>query len=201
MDGRYKNALMMMILHITGLILFATFKNKIFSWLQMNNVFLNMTIFCNTKETVTRIGYLTMIHPKQIYRAACQEHLNKALAIVASELDKENKNCFSDYGTTWKLANYNVQLKKTTTSITIGNMKTETTVLAVYALQLHACIAQDLMMRVVSHVNHSGFKFLPASLPYDKSIWDGKIQYAQLLKEQNQFLGNYEDFHIGGISD
>eukprot|EP00957_Ditylum_brightwellii_P001576 123451-Ditylum_brightwellii.AAC.1 len=59
-----------------------------------------MTIFCTTKETVTRIRYLTMIHPKQIYCAACQEHLNKALATIALKLDEENKNYFSDYGTT-----------------------------------------------------------------------------------------------------
>eukprot|EP00957_Ditylum_brightwellii_P114595 8738220-Ditylum_brightwellii.AAC.1 len=56
------------------------------------------------------------------------------------------------------------------------------------------------MMRLMPHVNHSGFTFLPASLPYDKSIWDGKIQYVQLLKEQNKFLGNYKDFRTGGIS-
>eukprot|EP00957_Ditylum_brightwellii_P015046 1134834-Ditylum_brightwellii.AAC.1 len=93
-----------------------------------------MTIFQNTKETVTRIGYLTMIHPKQIYFAACQEYLNKALATVASELDEENKNHFSDYGTTWELANYSVQLKPNMPSITIGNTKTETIALAVYAL-------------------------------------------------------------------
>eukprot|EP00957_Ditylum_brightwellii_P067382 5115413-Ditylum_brightwellii.AAC.1 len=59
-----------------------------------------MTIFCDIKEMVTRIKYLTMIHLKQIYCAACQEHLNKALATVALELDKENKDYFSDYGTT-----------------------------------------------------------------------------------------------------
>eukprot|EP00957_Ditylum_brightwellii_P049984 3788961-Ditylum_brightwellii.AAC.1 len=105
MDGRYKNV--SMVLHVTGLILFAMFKNKIFDWLQMNNVFLNMTICYNTKETVTRIGHLTMIHLKRIYCAACQERLNKALATVASELDEENKNYFSDYGTTLELANYN----------------------------------------------------------------------------------------------
>eukprot|EP00957_Ditylum_brightwellii_P126472 9640587-Ditylum_brightwellii.AAC.1 len=57
------------------------------------------------------------------------------------------------------------------------------------------------MMWVVHNVDHSGFKFLPVSLPYDKSIWDGKMHYAQLLKEQNQFLGNYKDFRIGGISE
>eukprot|EP00957_Ditylum_brightwellii_P116570 8891801-Ditylum_brightwellii.AAC.1 len=150
---------------------------------------------------VTRIGNLTMIHPKWIYCAACQEHLNKAHATVALELDEENKYSFSDYGTTWELANYNVQLKPNMPPITIGNMKTETTVLAVYVLRLHAHIAQDLMMRVAPHVDHSGFKFLLSSLPYDKSIWDGKLQYAQLLKEQNQFLVNYKDFHIGGISE
>eukprot|EP00957_Ditylum_brightwellii_P067027 5087896-Ditylum_brightwellii.AAC.1 len=59
-----------------------------------------MMIFCNTKETVTRIGYLTMIHPKQIYCPACQDHVNKALVKVALELDKENKNYFTDCGTT-----------------------------------------------------------------------------------------------------
>eukprot|EP00957_Ditylum_brightwellii_P087442 6656075-Ditylum_brightwellii.AAC.1 len=93
-----------------------------------------MTIFCNTKETVTRIGYLTMINLKWIYQAACQEHLNEGLATVASELDKENKNYFDDYGTTWELANYDVQSKPTLSSITIGNTKTETTSLAVCAL-------------------------------------------------------------------
>eukprot|EP00957_Ditylum_brightwellii_P038853 2936692-Ditylum_brightwellii.AAC.1 len=67
-----------------------------------------MTIFCNTKETVTKIGYLTMIHQKLIYLAACQEHLNKALATVASALDEKDKNYFADYGTTWDLANYDV---------------------------------------------------------------------------------------------
>eukprot|EP00957_Ditylum_brightwellii_P017366 1308352-Ditylum_brightwellii.AAC.1 len=75
-----------------------------------------------------------MIHPKWIYHAPCQEHLNKVLAMVALELDEENKNYFSDYGTTWELANYDVQIKPTMLSITIGNTKMETTVLVVYAL-------------------------------------------------------------------
>eukprot|EP00957_Ditylum_brightwellii_P052915 4011976-Ditylum_brightwellii.AAC.1 len=119
-----------------------------------------MMMFHNTKETVTRIGYLTMIHPKQIHHAACQEHLNKALATVASELEEENKNYFSEYGTTWELANYNVQLKSTTPSITISNTKTETMALA------------DLMMQVALHIDHHGFQFLLASLPCDKSIED-----------------------------
>eukprot|EP00957_Ditylum_brightwellii_P071893 5464084-Ditylum_brightwellii.AAC.1 len=35
-DGTYKNV--SMILHVTGLLLFGTFKNKIFNWLKMNNI-------------------------------------------------------------------------------------------------------------------------------------------------------------------
>eukprot|EP00957_Ditylum_brightwellii_P019837 1497240-Ditylum_brightwellii.AAC.1 len=61
----------------------------------------------------------------------------------------------------------------------------ETTTIVVYVLQSHAHIAQDLMMRVAPHDDYSGLKFLPASLPHDKSIWDSKLQYAQFLKEQN----------------
>eukprot|EP00957_Ditylum_brightwellii_P064995 4930130-Ditylum_brightwellii.AAC.1 len=73
-----------MILHITGLIPFATFKGKLFDWLKINNIYINVTVLCNTKETTTKIGHLTMINPTRIYRAACQEHLNEALATVAS---------------------------------------------------------------------------------------------------------------------
>eukprot|EP00957_Ditylum_brightwellii_P189923 14458901-Ditylum_brightwellii.AAC.1 len=57
------------------------------------------------------------------------------------------------------------------------------------------------MIWVAPHINHSGFKFLPSSLPNGKSMRDGKKQYTKLLKEQNQFLGNYEGFRIGGISE
>eukprot|EP00957_Ditylum_brightwellii_P139344 10620037-Ditylum_brightwellii.AAC.1 len=65
----------------------------------------------------------------------------------------------------------------------------------------HARISQDLMLCVVLHVGHSRLKFVPANLPYDKSIHDGKQHYANLLKAQNQYLANYKDFHIGGVSD
>eukprot|EP00957_Ditylum_brightwellii_P202090 15328529-Ditylum_brightwellii.AAC.1 len=47
-DGCYKNVLM--ILHVTGLIPFNTFKNKIFNWLKMNNIYLNMTNFGTPKR-------------------------------------------------------------------------------------------------------------------------------------------------------
>eukprot|EP00957_Ditylum_brightwellii_P168854 12852425-Ditylum_brightwellii.AAC.1 len=61
-----------------------------------------------------------MINPTRIYRAACQEHLNEALTTVASELHKEDPLYFSNYGTTWEIADYNVQIKSTTAFIMIG---------------------------------------------------------------------------------
>eukprot|EP00957_Ditylum_brightwellii_P209944 15364395-Ditylum_brightwellii.AAC.2 len=76
----------------------------------------------------------------------------------------------------------------------------ETSALAVYALQSHAHISQELMLRVAPHVNNHGFKFLPINLPYDKSIRDRKQNFGQLLKKQNQYLSKYEDFRISGVN-
>eukprot|EP00957_Ditylum_brightwellii_P014900 1124000-Ditylum_brightwellii.AAC.1 len=59
---------------------------------------------------------------------------------------------------------------------------------------------------IVARQNHIktntlGFKFVPANLPYDKSIHDRKQHYTSLLKEPNQYLANYKDFCISGISN
>ena len=132
---------------------------------------------------------------------ACQEHLNEALAKVAPELHKEDPTYFPNYGTTWETADYDVQIKSTTAFITIGEQRIEMMALAVYLLRSHSCIAQELMLQVAPNVSHHGFKFLPANLPYDKSIQNGKLQYATLLKEQNQYSSKYEDFRVGGITE
>eukprot|EP00957_Ditylum_brightwellii_P068129 5171729-Ditylum_brightwellii.AAC.1 len=65
----------------------------------MNNIYLNMTISRNTKETVTKIGHITKINPTRVYHVACQEQQNEALAVVASEVDKEDTTYFKNYGT------------------------------------------------------------------------------------------------------
>eukprot|EP00957_Ditylum_brightwellii_P057952 4393766-Ditylum_brightwellii.AAC.1 len=98
-------------------------------------------------------------------------------------------------------ANYKVQIKLSKPLIVAGRNHAKTNAISVYTLRSHARILQDLMLHIVPHVGHSGFKFVPANLPYDKSIHDGKQHYANLLKEQNQCLVNYKDFHIGGISN
>eukprot|EP00957_Ditylum_brightwellii_P093739 7137230-Ditylum_brightwellii.AAC.1 len=92
-----------------------------------------------------------MINPTCIYCGACQEHLNKALATVALELHKEDLMYFPKYGTTWETADYNVQIKSTTAFITIGEQRIETAAPAVYSLQSHSCITQELMLRVAPH--------------------------------------------------
>eukprot|EP00957_Ditylum_brightwellii_P001185 93266-Ditylum_brightwellii.AAC.1 len=87
-ESCYRNVTM--IIHVTGLIPYSTFKSKMFNYLKMNNIYLNMAIFHNTKETVTKIGHITNTNPTKIYKAACQENLNNALSVVASELNKED---------------------------------------------------------------------------------------------------------------
>eukprot|EP00957_Ditylum_brightwellii_P205456 15343972-Ditylum_brightwellii.AAC.2 len=109
----------------------------------MNNIHLNMTIFHNTKETVTKIGHLTKINSTKIYRVACKENLNNTLSVVASELNKEEVEYFADYGTTWDMANYLVQLKPAKTNISIENETITTDNLAVYSLWSQLNISQD----------------------------------------------------------
>eukprot|EP00957_Ditylum_brightwellii_P207623 15353791-Ditylum_brightwellii.AAC.1 len=72
-------------------------------------------------------------------------------------------------------------------------------VLSVYALRSHARILQKLMLCAAPHVGHNGLKIVSANLPYNKLIHDVKQRYANLPKEQNHHLTNYNDFHIGGI--
>eukprot|EP00957_Ditylum_brightwellii_P109548 8354730-Ditylum_brightwellii.AAC.1 len=83
-DGQYKNVTM--ILHVTGLILFAQFKNRVLNWSKFNNILLSMTIFCNTKETVTCVDHLTKVKLVRIYCDYCQDQLNEALDVVAAEV-------------------------------------------------------------------------------------------------------------------
>eukprot|EP00957_Ditylum_brightwellii_P179235 13654517-Ditylum_brightwellii.AAC.1 len=92
-----------------------------------------------------------MIDPTRIYRVACQEHLDEALATVAPKLYKEDPTYFPNYGTTWETADYNVQIKSTTAFIMIGEQCIETTALAVYSLRSHSQIAQELMLRIALH--------------------------------------------------
>eukprot|EP00957_Ditylum_brightwellii_P135966 10369242-Ditylum_brightwellii.AAC.1 len=92
-----------------------------------------------------------MINPTCIYCTACQDHLNEALAKVASELHKEDPTHFLNYGTAWETADYDVQIKSTTALITIGEQRIEMTTLAVYLLQSHSRIGQELMLCMAPH--------------------------------------------------
>eukprot|EP00957_Ditylum_brightwellii_P080311 6108294-Ditylum_brightwellii.AAC.1 len=198
-NGQYKT--MTMILHVTGLILIAQFKNRVLNWLKFNNIFLNMTIFCNMKETVTRIYYLTKVNIVRIYCTHCQDQLNEVLDIMAAEVQTKNPACFTYYGAMVESAIFEVHIKPAEPNIIAGQDNVETEVLAVYLLQSHVRIAQDLMLWVAPYIAHNDIQFIPANLPHDKSIQDDKKLYAQLLKEQNQYLAKYDDFRIGGISD
>eukprot|EP00957_Ditylum_brightwellii_P120715 9207424-Ditylum_brightwellii.AAC.1 len=97
-------------------------------------------------------------------------------------------------------ANFKVQIKPYKPSIVAGQNHTGTNALLVNALRSHVRSLQNLMLCVVPHIGHSRFKFVPANLPHDKSICDGKQHYTNLLKEQNQYLANHDNFCIGGVS-
>eukprot|EP00957_Ditylum_brightwellii_P029149 2203213-Ditylum_brightwellii.AAC.1 len=62
--------------------------------------YLSMSMFHNSKETITKIGYIRMIHPTKVYCHRCQTQLNKALDVVVEETNKADDKHFSNYGTT-----------------------------------------------------------------------------------------------------
>eukprot|EP00957_Ditylum_brightwellii_P031853 2415296-Ditylum_brightwellii.AAC.1 len=64
-----------------------------------------MTVFCNTNEMVTKIGYLTKINPVWIHCTNCQVQLNEALDIVAAKVEQEDYAYFWNYGTIMVKAN------------------------------------------------------------------------------------------------
>eukprot|EP00957_Ditylum_brightwellii_P182926 13934115-Ditylum_brightwellii.AAC.1 len=97
-------------------------------------------------------------------------------------------------------ANFKVQINPSKPSMVVGQVHVKTRTLSVYMLRFNVRITQELMLCVAPHVGHSSFKLVPASLTHDKSICNGKQHYANLLKEQNQYLVNYKDFCISGIS-
>eukprot|EP00957_Ditylum_brightwellii_P126396 9635635-Ditylum_brightwellii.AAC.1 len=134
-------------------------------------------IFCNTKEMVTRISHLNKINLVQIYCTNCQKQLNKVLGIVAAKVEQEDNAYFQNYGTTMVEANYEVQIKPSKPSIIVRQNHVKTNTLFMYVLRSHARISQDLMICVAQH------------------------HYANLLKEQNQYLAKYKDFCIHGVSD
>eukprot|EP00957_Ditylum_brightwellii_P096739 7367614-Ditylum_brightwellii.AAC.1 len=138
---------------------------------KMNKVFMNMTKF--------RLGAL-----QRLIQSASIMHIAKNNSIRA----------------TINTAKFNVQLKRGKPSITLSNSDIESKVLTVYALPSHARILQDFMIKVTPHVEHYGFTFIPANLPYNKSVYNDRIHYENLLKEQNLYILKHNNFCIVGVS-
>eukprot|EP00957_Ditylum_brightwellii_P165242 12581461-Ditylum_brightwellii.AAC.1 len=47
----------------------------------------------------------------------------------------------------------------------------------------------------------SAIKFVPASLKIDKIIKRNSVHYDSLLQEQSEYLANYDNCRVGGLSD
>eukprot|EP00957_Ditylum_brightwellii_P142567 10861815-Ditylum_brightwellii.AAC.1 len=89
-DRRNKN--ISFLFHVMSMVLFYTFKNKIFSWLLQNQINIAKIIFRNTKETVQCLGHLTNINLLRIDPAGCQELVNDLTIGAATEKSQNNAN-------------------------------------------------------------------------------------------------------------
>eukprot|EP00957_Ditylum_brightwellii_P008400 636045-Ditylum_brightwellii.AAC.1 len=74
-----RRRIMSFIVHVTGLVPFGMFKQKMFCWLHKNQVFINMTIFWLFKDMVIKIGHLTGANQKAVHRLGYQDDINDLL--------------------------------------------------------------------------------------------------------------------------
>ena len=107
-EKQIKNILLL--LHVMSAVPFHIFKNKMFTWLLQNQVFLTKTIFSSTKEMVQCLGCLTKINLFCIDCIGCQELVNKLMVGAAKEKVQQDIN-YEKYNTTTKLAKFDVQVR------------------------------------------------------------------------------------------
>eukprot|EP00957_Ditylum_brightwellii_P172995 13170628-Ditylum_brightwellii.AAC.1 len=94
---------------------------------------------------VLRIGEMTHINLYMLHRVLYQDYINDTHSEVVDERNKNDEEYFKVYDTMVDNAKYTVQLKQIKPAIAIDGKKIETEIVAVYALKLHAMMAQELM--------------------------------------------------------
>ena len=84
-----------MIFHITRLIPFWKFRNKVFFWLKIYHIYMNMTNYHNRKDVITKIFHITKIDPTKYYRNIYEENLNEVFDIMVYEVTDEDTPYFA----------------------------------------------------------------------------------------------------------
>eukprot|EP00957_Ditylum_brightwellii_P062190 4719665-Ditylum_brightwellii.AAC.1 len=79
------------IAHVTGLVSFGVFKQKIFCWLCENQVFIDITIFWSSKDTLIMIGHLTGANQKAVHHLGYQDDINDLLDKSLDNLKEEDQ--------------------------------------------------------------------------------------------------------------
>eukprot|EP00957_Ditylum_brightwellii_P014590 1099129-Ditylum_brightwellii.AAC.1 len=149
------------IVHATGLISFGTFKHKIIQWFKENQVFMDMTIYRSSKDTVVCIGHLTGANQNVVHRLGYQDDIDNSLDKALDDLNKEGMEEYLEtYGTNTEDAVYNIQIRTGNPNIMIMGQCVESEVMSIYARKSH----------------------------FNKLLPNATQKYADLLREQNLYL-------------
>eukprot|EP00957_Ditylum_brightwellii_P004998 380941-Ditylum_brightwellii.AAC.1 len=109
-----------------------------------------------------------------IHHLDYQENIDDLLDGALDKLDKEEQvGYIKKYGTYIKCAIYDVQLCASMPNIRIRGTEVMTEAIAVYACQSHTKLSMNLMEYMAPATLDSiknDIKFIPAHMPYDKSI-------------------------------
>eukprot|EP00957_Ditylum_brightwellii_P179853 13701054-Ditylum_brightwellii.AAC.1 len=196
----HKNVLL--ILHVLSPISYHAFKTPMMSWLIPNRYYMTKTIFKSSKDTIVQIGHLTNLNPFWIDHNQYQETINVLMEVVAIECIGKDQHFFELYNTTKDHAKYKIQLHPGHPVVHQNNKKIKTDAVAVYArhhfLNLSLKLIQEISPLISSKTKA---KFVPISLKFDMMIKDNVTHYANLIKEQNTYLGNYVNFKIDRITE
>eukprot|EP00957_Ditylum_brightwellii_P167024 12715478-Ditylum_brightwellii.AAC.1 len=177
------------IVHVTGLVSFGVFKQKIFCPLHENQVFINMTIYWSSKDTVVMIGHLTSANQKAVHCLGYQDDINDLFDKSLNKLKEEDQEEYLvTYGTNMEDAVYDIQICTGNPNVTVMGIHTEYEAMAIYARKSHAKLSCNLMEYIAptfSDLLKSDIKFIPAHMSYDKSLPNTAAKYTDLLCEQN----------------
>eukprot|EP00957_Ditylum_brightwellii_P048332 3668086-Ditylum_brightwellii.AAC.1 len=196
----YKNILL--VLHVMSLISYHAFKTPMMPWLIPNRYYMAKMIFKSSKDAIVQISHLTNLNPFQTDCIQYQEMINGLIEAVAINYVKKDPKFFELYNTTKDHVKFDIQLRPGHPAVRQNNKKIETDAFAVYVRHQFSNLSLALLQEIAPLISSKyEAKFVLISLKFNTMIKDNVMHYANLIKEENAYLGNYADFKIGQITE
>eukprot|EP00957_Ditylum_brightwellii_P192442 14651360-Ditylum_brightwellii.AAC.1 len=181
---------------------FHAFKTPIYQWFQVNKIFMTKMIFKSSKDNTICIGHLTHLNPICIDRAQYQDDISILMEALADEKEQKDVKFYRKYNTTKEFAKFQIHLRTGKAYVKENNQRYETDAIGIYVCRQFATLSLELLHKTASmRATKSKVKFVILWLTSDYMIKNNVEHCKTLVRDQNAYLTNYADFHVGGISE